>query len=47
LREEADESPLLEAVIREGLLTVETQQAEKDLAGFVVICKMWRLAVAL
>jgi hypothetical protein len=34
---EAEEFPLLEAVTRERLL--KTQQAERDLAGAVVICK--------
>jgi hypothetical protein len=34
---EVEEFPLLEAVVRERL--VETQQAGKDLAGTVVICK--------
>jgi hypothetical protein len=38
-------SPLLEAVTRERL--VKTQQAGKGLAGAVVICELWRLAVAL
>jgi hypothetical protein len=38
LRQEAEESPLLEAVAREGL--VKTQQAGKDLSGAVVICKV-------
>jgi hypothetical protein len=42
---EAEESPLLEAVTRERL--VKTEQAGKDLACAVVICKMWRLAMAL
>jgi hypothetical protein len=42
---EAAESPLLEAVARERL--VKTQQAIKGLAGAVVNCKLWRLAVAL
>jgi hypothetical protein len=42
---EAEESPLLEAVVREQL--VKTQQAGKRLAGAVVICELWRLAVAL
>jgi hypothetical protein len=35
---EAEESPLLEAVIMERL--VKTQQAGKDLAGAVVICEL-------
>jgi hypothetical protein len=42
---EADKSPLSEAVTRERL--VKTQQAGKDLACAVVICKAWRLVVAL
>jgi hypothetical protein len=42
---EAEESPLLEAVARERL--VETQQTVKGLAGAMVICELWRLAVAL
>jgi hypothetical protein len=42
---EAAESPLLEAVAREKL--VKTEQAVKGLAGAVVICKVWRLALAL
>jgi hypothetical protein len=42
---EAEESSLLEAAARERL--VKTQQAGKDLAGVVVICELWRLAVAL
>jgi hypothetical protein len=42
---EAEESPLLEAVVREQL--VKTQQDGKGLAGAVVICEWWRLAVAL
>jgi hypothetical protein len=45
LSEEAEESPLLEAVTRERL--VMTQQAGKDLACAVVICKVWRLAMTL
>jgi hypothetical protein len=45
LAHEADESPLLETVARERL--VKTQQAGKGLAGAVVICEVWRLAVAL
>jgi hypothetical protein len=43
--QEAEESPLLKAVAREWLL--KTLQAGKGLAGAVVICKVWRLAVAL
>jgi hypothetical protein len=42
---EAEESPLLEVVSRERL--VKTQEAGKGLAGGVVICELWRLAVAL
>jgi hypothetical protein len=42
---EAEESPLLEAVAREGF--VKTQQAGKDLAGALVIYELWRLAMAL
>jgi hypothetical protein len=42
---EGKESPVLEAVAREGL--VKTQQFGKGLAGAVVICELWRLAVAL
>jgi hypothetical protein len=42
---EAAECPLLETVIMERL--VETQQAGEDLACVVMICKVWRLAVAL
>jgi hypothetical protein len=42
---EAEEFPLLEAVAREHL--VKTQQAGKDVAGAVVICELWRSAVAL
>jgi hypothetical protein len=34
-----------EAVTGERL--VKTQQAGKDIAGAVVFCKVWRLAVAL
>jgi hypothetical protein len=45
LSAEAEESPLLEAVTRERL--VKTQQAGRDLACAVVICKVWRLAMAL
>jgi hypothetical protein len=37
LSSEAEESPLLEVVTRGRL--VKTQQAEKDLAGAVVICR--------
>jgi hypothetical protein len=42
---ELEESPLSEDVVRERL--VKTQQAGKRLAGAVVICEVWRLAVAL
>jgi hypothetical protein len=42
---EVEESPLLEAVARERLL--KSRQAGKDLAGAVVNCELWRLAVAL
>jgi hypothetical protein len=42
---EEEESPLLQAVTKGRLM--ETQQVVKGLAGAVVICKMWRLAIAL
>jgi hypothetical protein len=42
---EAEKSPLSEASAREEL--VKTQQAGIGLAGAVVICELWRLAVAL
>jgi hypothetical protein len=42
---ETEESPLLEAVVRERLM--KTQQAGKGLAGAVVIYELWALAVAL
>jgi hypothetical protein len=42
---EAEESPLLETIARKWL--VKTQQAGKGLAVAVVICELWRLAVAL
>jgi hypothetical protein len=42
---EVKESPLLEAVARERLMKI--QQAEKALTGAVVICEVWRLAIAL
>jgi hypothetical protein len=42
---EAEESPLSETVSRKRL--VMTQQTGKGLAGAVVICELWRLAVAL
>jgi hypothetical protein len=45
LSAEAEESPLLEAITRERL--VKILQAEKDLACAVVICKVWRMAMAL
>jgi hypothetical protein len=41
---EAEASPVLEAIARERLVT---QQTGKDLMGAVVICELWRLAVAL
>jgi hypothetical protein len=40
----AEESPLLEADVRERL---KTQQAGKGLDGAVMICELRRLAVAL
>jgi hypothetical protein len=42
---ETEESPLLEAVTREWL--VKTQEAGKDLVCALVICKVWRLVMAL
>jgi hypothetical protein len=42
---EAEESPLLEAVARKRL--VKKLQAGKFLVGAMVICDLWRLAVAL
>jgi hypothetical protein len=45
LSAEPEESPLLEAITREWL--VKTQQAGKDFACAVVICKVWKPAVAL
>jgi hypothetical protein len=42
---EAEVSTLLVAVTRQRL--VETHQAGKGLAGAMVICELWRLAVAL
>jgi hypothetical protein len=42
---EAEEFPLLEAFARER--PVNAQQAGKGLAGAVVICELWRLAMAL
>jgi hypothetical protein len=41
----AEESPLLEAIVKKRLL--KTQQAGKNLADAVVISELWRLAVAL
>jgi hypothetical protein len=41
---EAEKSPLVEAVAREWL--VKTHQVGKGLAGAVVICKMWKSAIA-
>jgi hypothetical protein len=41
---EAEESPLLEAVASERL--VKTQQAGIGLAGAVVICEVWKSAIA-
>jgi hypothetical protein len=41
----AEETPLLEAVDRERIL--KTQKAGKGLEGVVLICELWRLAVAL
>jgi hypothetical protein len=42
---EDEESPLLEANAREQVLKI--QQAGKGLASAVVICTVWRLAIAL
>jgi hypothetical protein len=42
---EAEESPLLEATDREWL--VKTRQAGKDVVLVEVVCKLWRLAIAL
>jgi hypothetical protein len=42
---EDEESPLLEAIARERL--VKTQQTGKGLAGAVVICELWSIAVAM
>jgi hypothetical protein len=42
---EAEESPLLEAVVRKRQLN--TRHAEKGLVGAVVICKVWWSAVTL
>jgi hypothetical protein len=38
-------NPLLEAIAREWLM--KTQQAGKGLAGAVVICEVWKSAIAL
>jgi hypothetical protein len=45
LSAKAEESSLLEAVTKQRPL--KTQKAGKSLAGDVVVCKAWRLAVAL
>jgi hypothetical protein len=45
LSPEAEEQPLLEAVTRQ--LLVKTLRAGKDLACALVICKMWKLVMAL
>jgi hypothetical protein len=45
LSADAEEYPLLEAVTKERVMN--TQQAGKDLTCAVVICELWRLAVAL
>jgi hypothetical protein len=42
---ENEESPLLEAIVREPVM--KTQQAGKGLVCAAVICELWRLAVAL
>jgi hypothetical protein len=42
---EVEEAPLLDAIAREWLVNI--QQAGKSLMGAVVICELWRLAVAL
>jgi hypothetical protein len=42
---EVEDSPLLRSVVRKWL--VKTKQAGKGLVSAVVICEMWRLAVAL
>jgi hypothetical protein len=44
LSAEAEESPVLETVTKERLMTL---QAGKGLAFAVVICKVWRLAMVL
>jgi hypothetical protein len=41
----AQESPLLEAVVKEQV--VKIQQAEKGLAGAVVICEVLKSVIAL
>jgi hypothetical protein len=45
LSAEAEECSLLEAASRERLM--KTQQAGKSLTDAVVICELWRLAMAL
>jgi hypothetical protein len=45
LSAKAEKYPLLEAVIRERLM--KTQQAGKDLACAMAICRVWRLAMTL
>jgi hypothetical protein len=45
VKTEAEESSLLEAVARKRL--VKTLQAGEDLVFAAVICKLWRLAMAL
>jgi hypothetical protein len=42
---EVEESPQLEAITTERL--VKTHQAGKDSPYAVVVCKVWRLAMAL
>jgi hypothetical protein len=42
---EAEESPLLEAVVKE--LLMKSQHTGKRLSGVVMICKVWRSAIAL
>jgi hypothetical protein len=42
---ETEESPMLEVSARERL--VKIQQTGKCLAGSVVICELWRLAMTL
>jgi hypothetical protein len=41
---EAEESAMIEGIARERL---KTQQTGKDLAGAVLICELWRIALAL